>query len=88
LSESYSTDLRERVLVAVEAGEPAEAVAERFLIGRSLVYRRVAARTVAALEQALGPALDSITAQDAAGCFRHCRYLSPNKPAVCCVLSE
>ena len=36
--------------------------------------RRVAARTVEALEQALGPALDSITAQDAAGYFRHCGY--------------
>ena len=40
--------------------------------------RRVAARTVDALEQALGPALDSITAQDAAGFFRHCGYLCPN----------
>jgi len=40
--------------------------------------RRVAARTVKALEQALGPALDSITAQDAAGFFRHCGYLRPN----------
>ena len=36
--------------------------------------RRVAARTVEALEQALGPALNSITAQDAAGFFRHCGY--------------
>ena len=35
--------------------------------------RRVAARTVEALEQALGPALNSITAQDATGFFRHCR---------------
>jgi transposase len=40
--------------------------------------RRVAARSGEALEQALGPALDSITAQDAAGFFRHCGYLSPN----------
>ena len=40
---AYSTDLRERVLVAVEAGEPAAAVAERFLVGRSSVYRWVAA---------------------------------------------
>lgn len=40
--------------------------------------RRVAARTVKALEQALAPALDSITAQDAAGFFRHCGYLCPN----------
>ena len=34
----YSTDLRERVLVAVEAGESAETVAEWFLVGRSSVY--------------------------------------------------
>ena len=40
--------------------------------------RRVAARTVEALEQALGPALDSVTAQDAAGGFRHCGYSCPN----------
>ena len=40
--------------------------------------RRVAARTVEALEQALAPALDSITAQDAAGFFRHCGYACPN----------
>jgi len=40
---SYSTDLRERVLVAVEAGESAETVAERFLVGRSSVYRWVTA---------------------------------------------
>ena len=40
---SYSTDLRERVLLAVEAGEPADGVAERFLVGRSSVYRWIAA---------------------------------------------
>ena len=40
---AYSTDLRERVLVAVEAGEPADAVAEAFMVGRSSVYRWVAA---------------------------------------------
>jgi len=40
---AYSTDLRERVLVAVEAGEPADAVAEQFMIGRSSVYRWLAA---------------------------------------------
>ena len=39
----YSTDLRECVLVAVEAGEPADTVAERFLVGRSSVYRWLAA---------------------------------------------
>ena len=40
--------------------------------------RRVAARTLEALEQALAPALDSITAQDAAAFFRHCGYACPN----------
>ena len=40
--------------------------------------RRVAARTVEALEQALAPALDSITAQDAAAFFRHCGYACLN----------
>ena len=40
---SYSTDLRERVLVAIEAGEPADVVAEAFMIGRSSVYRWIAA---------------------------------------------
>jgi transposase len=40
--------------------------------------RRVAARTTEALEQALGPALDSITAQDATGYFRHCGYARLN----------
>jgi transposase len=40
--------------------------------------RRVAARTVETLQQALAPALDSITAQDAAGFFRHCGYACPN----------
>ena len=40
---AYSTDLRERVLVAVEAGEPVDAVADEFMIGRSSVYRWMAA---------------------------------------------
>ena len=40
---SYSTDLRERALVAVEAGETPSAVAERFMIGRASVYRWIAA---------------------------------------------
>ncbi len=39
--------------------------------------RRVAARTVDALHTALGPALASVTPQDAAGCFRHCGYSRP-----------
>ncbi len=40
--------------------------------------RRVAARTTDALHQALGPALDTITAQDTAGFFRHAGYGRPN----------
>ena len=51
--------------------EPAWAKVKSYL-------RRVAARTVEALEQALAPALASITAQDAASFFRHCGYACPN----------
>jgi transposase len=40
---SNSPDLRERALVAVEAGETPAAVAERFMVGRASVYRWVAA---------------------------------------------
>lgn len=40
---SYSPDLRERVLTAVETGEAPETVADRFMIGRSSVYRWLAA---------------------------------------------
>ena len=40
---AYSTDLRERVLVAVEAGESPEVAAERFAVGRSTAYRWVTA---------------------------------------------
>jgi transposase len=39
--------------------------------------RRVAARSVDALHEALGPALASVTPRDAAGCFRHCGYARP-----------
>ena len=39
--------------------------------------RRVAARTADALHEACGPALAAITAQDAAGFFRHCGYRCP-----------
>ena len=42
------------------------------------LLRRVAARSLDALHQALGPALDSITPQDATGFFRHCGYTRPN----------
>ena len=38
-----STDLRSRVLAAVEAGERPEAAARRFAVGRSTAYRWVAA---------------------------------------------
>ena len=40
--------------------------------------RRVAARTVPTLHEAVGPALDTITAQDATGFFRHCGYTRPS----------
>ena len=40
--------------------------------------RRVAARTVAALHEAVGPALNTVTPHDAAGFFRHCGYTRPN----------
>jgi transposase len=39
--------------------------------------RRVAARSAEALHRALGPALGAITAQDAAGFFRHAGYGRP-----------
>ena len=40
---SYSTDLRSRVLAAVEAGESPDTAARRFAVGRSTVYRWAAA---------------------------------------------
>src|SRR3954454_8613877 len=40
---SYSTDLRECALVAVEAGEKPTGGGERFMLGRAAVYRWVAA---------------------------------------------
>ena len=36
---SYSTDLRSRVLAAMEAGESPAAAAKRFAVGRSTAYR-------------------------------------------------
>ena len=43
---AYSTDLRERVLAAVEAGAAPEAAARRYAVGRSTAYRwATAART-------------------------------------------
>jgi hypothetical protein len=43
---SYSTDLRERVLAAVEAGATPEAAARRFAVGRSTAYRWATAARV------------------------------------------
>jgi transposase len=40
--------------------------------------REIAARTTEALHEALGPALDAITPQDAQGFFRHAGYVRPN----------
>ena len=40
---AYSTDLRSRVLEAVEVGETPQAVARRFAVARSTAYRWVAA---------------------------------------------
>ena len=40
--------------------------------------RRLAARTPDALHKALGPALDAVTAQNAAGFFRHAGYADLN----------
>jgi hypothetical protein len=40
--------------------------------------REIAARTADALHEALGPALDAITPQDARGFFRHASYARPN----------
>ena len=40
--------------------------------------RRVGARTIDALYEALGPALKNITPQNAVGFFRHCGYIRPN----------
>jgi hypothetical protein len=40
--------------------------------------RRVAARSAEALHEALGQALDAVTARDAAGCFRHGGYTRPS----------
>jgi transposase len=39
--------------------------------------RRVGARSAEALHRALGPALDSVTARDASGFFRHAGYGCP-----------
>jgi len=43
MARACSTDLRERVLTAVEAGESVEKAAARFAVGRSTAYRWVTA---------------------------------------------
>ena len=42
---SYSTDLRECILVTVEAGASPDAVAKRFMVGRAAVYHPQLSRT-------------------------------------------
>lgn len=43
------------------------------------LLRAKAARSVAALDEALGPALDAVSTRDARGWFRHCGYaVAPN----------
>ena len=42
--QSYSADLRERVLAAVDAGLPATAVAERFGVSLSFIYKALKRR--------------------------------------------
>jgi transposase len=42
------------------------------------LLRKAAARTADGLHAALGPALDAVTPQDAAGFFRHAGYICPN----------
>ena len=43
MARAYSTDLRGRVLAAMEAGEAPEAAARRFAVGRATAYRWAAA---------------------------------------------
>jgi transposase len=43
--QSYSADLRSRVLAAVDGGVPARAVAERFRVSVSYVYKALGRRT-------------------------------------------
>jgi transposase len=44
--QSYSADLRSRVLAAVDGGLPARAAAERFRVSVSYIYKALARRTV------------------------------------------
>src|SRR5262245_15431127 len=43
--QSYSTDLRSRVLAAIDGGSPAKAVAQLFQVSISYVYKALARRT-------------------------------------------
>ena len=42
--QSYSTDLRSRVLAAIDGGNPAKAVAELFQVSVSYIYKALARR--------------------------------------------
>jgi hypothetical protein len=44
------------------------------------LLRRAGARTREALIEAMGKALDAVTAQDARGYFEHCGYRSTAQP--------
>jgi len=44
------------------------------------ILRKVGARTRGALDEAMGEALKAVTAEDAAGWFRHCGYRSLDQP--------
>ena len=44
------------------------------------ILRKAAARTREALVEALGPALSSVTEEDARGFFKHCGYGTPVQP--------
>ena len=44
------------------------------------IVRKVGARTRGALDEAMGEALKAVTAEDAAGWFRHCGYRPLDQP--------
>ena len=68
---AYSTDLRERVLVAIEAGEAADVVAEQFMVGRSSVYRWITAARRPAHSQADGRRPKPIIRDEIEATLRH-----------------
>src|SRR5690349_25176815 len=69
---------RERDLLYLPAYSPDLSPIEPAWAKMKAHLRRIAARTVETLQQAIAPALDSITAQDARSFFRHCGYACPN----------